>query len=392
MFRFVSYNCLSTIFLLFLFTVGFTNGTVDKQNNFGLQAQGRPLLIRALIRAGVSVCASRRPRSRDGADVARNAGGRQKRIDAEPVVVGVDAHRRSRRDAGGRRRWRRVGRRARKLGVGETQPLPAARRQGETRFPFPSSLFRRSAGLVSGALWAAFLLAFLLRPLSSSPVPFSCRSGSHPPPCRPGVCHLPPLPSPLPHPLIPSLFPQDDEINTQCQLVEKLSGELADQESLIESSRRQLDELQSDVSRMAGESDAAKDEVKEVLQALEELAVSYDQKAEEAATRGRENDSLSDELQRKTVRGRRRGEGGEGRGGEEGLQPEGGGGGDEGPGERLAERRAAAQDGEREGERRGRGGKGREGGEGRGERGGEKKRWWEEHLVQVMICTWIFAV
>ncbi|XP_030629115.1 kinesin-1 heavy chain isoform X2 [Chanos chanos] len=101
--------------------------------------------------------------------------------------------------------------------------------------------------------------------------------------------------------LYKQLDDKDDEINQQSQLVEKLKQQMLDQEELLASSRRDHDNLQAELTRLQMENDASKEEVKEVLQALEELAVNYDQKSQEVEDKTKEFELLSEELSQKSA-------------------------------------------------------------------------------------------
>lgn len=70
---------------------------------------------------------------------------------------------------------------------------------------------------------------------------------------------------------------------------------------LLASSRGDGDKVQAELGRLQVESDCAKAEVKEVLQALEELAINYDQKSQEVEEKGVQNQLLADQLSQKMV-------------------------------------------------------------------------------------------
>lgn len=99
--------------------------------------------------------------------------------------------------------------------------------------------------------------------------------------------------------LYSQLDEKDDEINTQSQTLEKYNLQLNEQEELINQLRKENDELQIRIGTLESDNESQKDEVKEVLRALEELAMNFDQKQQEAENKSKENVTLTQELDKK---------------------------------------------------------------------------------------------
>lgn len=101
--------------------------------------------------------------------------------------------------------------------------------------------------------------------------------------------------------LYEQLDEKDDEINNQSQAIEKLKIQMIEQDEIINQLKKENDDLQSRISGLEIENESQKDEVKEVLKALEELAMNFDQKQQEAESRTKENETLSLELDKKVA-------------------------------------------------------------------------------------------
>uniref|UniRef100_A0A0R3RG82 Kinesin-like protein n=1 Tax=Elaeophora elaphi TaxID=1147741 RepID=A0A0R3RG82_9BILA len=102
--------------------------------------------------------------------------------------------------------------------------------------------------------------------------------------------------------LYQQLDEKDDEITLHSQLAERLKQQMNEQEELIRQIKLDYENAQAEVSRIQSENEASKEESKEVLTALEELAMNYDIKTQEAEQKSRENEQLSDELSKKNVK------------------------------------------------------------------------------------------
>ncbi|ESO09265.1 hypothetical protein HELRODRAFT_168226 [Helobdella robusta] len=99
--------------------------------------------------------------------------------------------------------------------------------------------------------------------------------------------------------LYQQLDDKDEELNAQFEMVEKYKEQLAEAEDQIKSLIKDRDTSIGEISRLQSEKESSNIEIKEVFQALSELAQNYDQKLSESARKKEEIDSLVEELEKK---------------------------------------------------------------------------------------------
>uniref|UniRef100_H2ZQF0 Kinesin-like protein n=1 Tax=Ciona savignyi TaxID=51511 RepID=H2ZQF0_CIOSA len=93
---------------------------------------------------------------------------------------------------------------------------------------------------------------------------------------------------------------KDEEINQASQMLERLKQQMTEQEDIITQHRIDYENLQEEMTRLQTDNEAAKEEVQDVLQALEELALNYDMKVQIAEDKKKELNQVSEELTEKT--------------------------------------------------------------------------------------------
>ncbi|CAH8554283.1 unnamed protein product [Schistosoma guineensis] len=100
--------------------------------------------------------------------------------------------------------------------------------------------------------------------------------------------------------LYQQLDDKDDEINKQAQTIARLRQQVEEQDEIINTLRKEREGQLKEITNLQVEYQSSKEEVKEVLQALEELAMNYDQKAQEIASKAKELEEVQESLLKQT--------------------------------------------------------------------------------------------
>lgn len=98
------------------------------------------------------------------------------------------------------------------------------------------------------------------------------------------------------HALYQQLDDKDDDINKHTQTIARLRQQLEEQEEMLRTARMEAETSLADVAQLQAECQSSKEEAKDILQALEELALSHDQREAELATRDREIEEIKEQL------------------------------------------------------------------------------------------------
>ncbi|CEF65719.1 Kinesin heavy chain [Strongyloides ratti] len=101
--------------------------------------------------------------------------------------------------------------------------------------------------------------------------------------------------------LYQQLDDKDDEIQQHSQIAARLQQQISEQDDLIKNLRADYESVLSELALTQTENDTSKGECKEVMEALEEVVLSLEQKKAEVDHKVKENENLSEELNKKTL-------------------------------------------------------------------------------------------
>ncbi|CAH8851763.1 unnamed protein product [Trichobilharzia szidati] len=100
--------------------------------------------------------------------------------------------------------------------------------------------------------------------------------------------------------LYQQLDDRDDEITKQAETISRLHQQIEEQDVVNNSLRLEREGQLKEITTLQAEYQSSKDEMKEVLQALEELAINYDQKAQEVDAKAKELEETQESLLEQT--------------------------------------------------------------------------------------------
>lgn len=94
---------------------------------------------------------------------------------------------------------------------------------------------------------------------------------------------------------------KDEEINRLSQLISRLNSQILEQDESITHHKQRDDQLQADIMRLTKENEATKEEVNQLMHALEDIALKFEDEKIEKATYVAQNQTVNDELQKLSV-------------------------------------------------------------------------------------------
>ncbi|KAE9554324.1 hypothetical protein FO519_002495 [Halicephalobus sp. NKZ332] len=101
--------------------------------------------------------------------------------------------------------------------------------------------------------------------------------------------------------LYQQLDEKDDEIQMQSQMTERLKQQLSEQDELIKQTRSEYNQALNDIQQLQEQNTKYQEDTEELFSAIQEIAVSLESKKNEAERLAKENDKISEDLNKKNL-------------------------------------------------------------------------------------------